>query len=272
MRPSCRTALAALLSLALLAPAFAREPATAPAAPAAPETTPPAASDDDHAAEAAAAAALQPEEIPPLTTLRHAVVCPPFKGDAALGTLYRDELLRTLRASPRIDLLEGERALARNAPAFTYRIAGEIFDDAGQTYVSLQLVDAARREPIASFVSPAAASQTMLAQWIQIVRADMQRRVDAMPFECRILRKQGQDSLTLDRGLSSGLRPGMVLQAVVAEEPLISPFTGEEFGRDTPAPLGSVRVFRVNDDNAYARPLPDAPSIPRKGALYAREF
>ena len=46
----------------------------------------------------------------------------------------------------------------------------------------------------------------------------MQRRVDAIPFECRILRKQGQDSLTLDRGLSSGLRPGMVLQAVVSEQ------------------------------------------------------
>lgn len=280
MRPSFRTALAALLSLALLAPAFARgsaasaaEAASAPAAaPVAAEepAAPAAASEDDHAA-AEAAAALAPEEIPPLATLRHAVVCPSFKGDAALGTLYRDELLRTLRSSPRVDLLEGDRALARNAPAFTYRIAGEIFDDAGQTYVSLQLVDAARREPIASFVSPASSNPTVLAQWIQVVRADMQRRVDALPFECRILRKQGQDSLTLDRGLSSGLRPGMVLQAVVAEEPLISPFTGEEFGRDTPAPLGSVRVFRVNADNAYARPL-DGASVPRKGTLYAREF
>lgn len=280
MRPSFRTALAALLSLALLAPAFARGPAATAIAAAVPAAAPVAAEEpaapaadpeDDHAA-AEAAAALSPEEIPPLATLRHAVVCPLFKGDAALGTLYRDELLRTLRASPRVDLLEGDRALARNAPAFTYRIAGEIFDDAGQTYVSLQLVDAARREPIASFVSPASSNPTVLAQWIQVVRADMQRRVDALPFECRILRKQGQDSLTLDRGLSSGLRPGMVLQAVVAEEPLISPFTGEEFGRDTPAPLGSVRVFRVNADNAYARPLPDAPPVPRKGALYAREF
>ena len=63
----------------------------------------------------------------------------------------------------------------------------------------------------------------------------------------------------------------MVLQAVVAEEPLISPFTGEEFGRDTPAPFGSVRVFRVNEENAYARPLPGI-SVPRKGTLYAREF
>ncbi len=211
------------------------------------------------------------EAVPPLSTLRHAVVCPPFKGDADLATLYRDELVRTLRSSPRVELLDGDRALARNAPAFTYRIAGEIFSEGGQTFVSLQLTDAARREPIASFVSPASANPELLSQWVRVVRADMQRRVDALPFECRILRKQGQDSLTLDRGLSSGLRPGMVLQAVVAEEPLISPFTGEEFGRDTPAPVGSVRVFRVNADNAYARPVPPA-SIPRKGTLYAREF
>lgn len=211
------------------------------------------------------------EEVPPLSTLRHAVVCPPFKGDAAFATLYRDAILDLLRDSPRVDLLEGPRALASRAPAFTYRISGEIFTDAGQTFVSLQLTDAARREPIASFVSPASDNPELLAQWSQIVRADMQRRVDALPFECRILRKQGQDSLTLDRGLSSGLRPGMVLQAVVAEEPLISPFTGEEFGRDTPAPVGPVRVFRVNEDNAYARPVPPT-SIPRKGSLYAREF
>lgn len=255
-----RTALAALLSFALLSPAFAGQPAEAGA-------------DDPeaHAAAAEAAAAIPAEEIPALSTLRHAVVCPPFKGDPGLAALYRDELLRTLRTSPRIDLLEGDRALARNTPAFTYRITGEIFDDAGQTFVSIQLTDAARREPIASFVSPASDKKTLLAQWTQVIRTDMQRRVDALPFECRILRKQGQDSLTLDRGLSSGLRPGMVLQAVVAEEPLISPFTGEEFGRDTPAPAGSVRVFRVNDDNAYARPLPDT-AIPRKGTLYAREF
>lgn len=260
MTSPLRAALAALL-LAI--------PAAAPAA--IPDVPVPDPAPEDHAAEAEAAAAIPPEEIPGLETLRHAVVCPPFKGDAALGTLYRDELLRTLRSSPRIDLLEGDRALARNTPAFAYRISGEIFAEDGQYFVSLQLTDTARREPIASFVSPASTTPALLAQWTQVVRADMQRRVDAMPFECRILRKQGQDSLTLDRGLSSGLRPGMVLQAVVAEEPLISPFTGEEFGRDTPAPVGPVRVFRVNDDNAYARPLPET-SVPRKGALYAREF
>ena len=258
-KPS-RAALAALLICSLLAPAFAGQPATA-------EADDP----DDHAAEAEAAAAIPAEDIPALSTLRHAVVCPPFKGDPDLAALYRDELLRTLRTSPRIDLLEGDRALARNVPAFTYRISGEVFDDAGQSFVSIQLTDAARRETIASFISPASDNPALLAQWTQVVRTDMQRRVDALPFECRILRKQGQNSLTLDRGLSSGLRPGMVLQAVVAEEPLISPFTGEEFGRDTPAPVGPVRVFRVNEDNAYARPLPDT-SIPRKGTLYAREF
>ena len=270
MTYSLRAALAALL-LAIPAAALAATAPAAPAAPAAPDAAAEApAPEDDHAA-AEAAAAIPADEIPGLDTLRHAVICPPFKGDPDLGTLYRDELLRTLRTSPRIDLLEGDRALARNAPAFTYRITGEIFEEAGQTFVSLQLVDAARREPIASFVSPASANPAILSQWTQVIRTDMQRRADAMPFECRILRKQGQDSLTLDRGLSSGLRPGMVLQAVVAEEPLISPFTGEEFGRDTPAPAGSVRVFRVNADNAYARPLPGI-SIPRKGTLYAREF
>lgn len=210
-------------------------------------------------------------EVPSLSTLRHAVVCPPFKGDVALAPLYHAELLRMLRESPRVELLEGNRALARNAPAFTYRITGEVFAEDGQSFVSLQLTDAARKELLASFVSPASANPALLAQWSQIVRSDMQRRVSALPVECRILRKQGQDSLTLDRGLGSGLRPGMVLQAVVAEEPLISPFTGEEFGRDTPAPVGPVRIFRVNEDNAYARPLPGT-AVPRKGSLYAREF
>ena len=256
MTRAIRAALSALLSVAFLAPSLAQRPVVG---------------DDDHAAEAEAAAAIPAHEIPPLSSLRHAVVCPPFKGDSDLAALYRDELLRTLRSSPRVDLLEGDRALARNLPAFAYRIAGEVFSEDGQTFVSIQLTDAARRELIASFVSPASSNPALLSQWTEVVRADMQRRVDALPFECRILRKQGQDSLTLDRGLPSGLRPGMVLQAVVAEEPLISPFTGEEFGRDTPAPIGSVRVFRVNDDNAYARPLPGT-AIPRKGTLYAREF
>lgn len=254
-----RAALAAFLAASLLAPALARR-------------SPVADDPGDHGAEAEAAEAIPPEEIPPLSTLRHAVVCPPFKGDAALADLYRDALLEMLRGSPRIELLEGSRALASRAPAFTYRLSGEIFREDGQDFIALQLSDAARRELIASFVSPASRNPAALNQWKRVVRADMQRRVDALPFECRILRKQGQDSLTLDRGLGSGLRPGMVLQAVVAEEPLISPFTGEEFGRDTPAPVGPVRVFRVNDDNAYARPLPSSPSIPRKGSLYAREF
>ena len=256
MTNTLRAALAALLAVSFLVPAIAGEPDG---------------DSGDHEAAAEAAAAIPPHEIPPLSSLRHAVVCPPFKGDPDLATLYRDELLDTLRSSPRIDLLEGDRALARNTPAFVYRIAGEVFSEDGQAFVSLQLTDVARRELIASFVSPASENPALLSQWTQVVRADMQRRVDAMPFECRILRKQGQDSLTLDRGLSSGLRPGMVLQAVVAEEPLISPFTGEEFGRDTPAPVGPVRVFRVNEDNAYARPLPDT-AVPRKGSLYAREF
>ena len=211
------------------------------------------------------------EAVPSLDTLRHAVVCPPFKGDAELASLYRGALLEMLRGSPRIELLEGPRALASRAPAFTYRLTGEVFREGSQDFIAIQLTDAARRELIASFVSPASANRTILAQWKRVVRDDMQRRVSAMPFECRILRKQGQDSLTLDRGLGSGLRPGMELQAVVAEEPLISPFSGEEFGRDTPAPFGHIRVFRVNEDTAYARPLPDV-QVPRKGTLYAREF
>lgn len=222
-------------------------------------------------AEAEAALLGSSAPVPALSTLRHAVVCPPFKGDADIAAIYRNALLEMLRGSPRIELLEGPRALASRAPAFTYRITGEVFREGEHDFIALQLTDAARRELIASFVSPASHNPSALNQWKRVVRADMQRRVDAMPFECRILRKQGQDSITLDRGLGSGLRPGMVLQAVVAEEPLISPFTGEEFGRDTPAPFGSVRVFRVNEDSAYARPLPGI-SVPRKGTLYAREF
>ena len=245
MKPFLRAAFAALL--------FAAVPAV------------PALASGEDAAEVADAG------VPSLDTLRHAVICPPFKGDAELATLYRAALLDMLRNSPRIELLEGPRALASRAPAFAYRITGEVFREGSQDFIAIQLTDAARRELIASFVAPASGQPAILSQWKRVVRDDMQRRVSAIPFECRVLRKQGQDSVTLDRGLGSGLRPGMELQAVVAEEPLISPFTGEEFGRDTPAPFGNLRVFRVNEDSAYARPLPGV-QIPRKGTLYAREF
>ena len=99
----------------------------------------------------------------------------------------------------------------------------------------------------------------------------MARRAAKLPFECRITRQRGQESVSLDRGLGAGLVPGLVLYVSADEEPLISPATGEIVGRDSPRPIGQIQIFRVTEDAAYARPAPDS-KLPRFDKLYARNF
>ena len=81
----------------------------------------------------------------------------------------------------------------------------------------------------------------------------------------------GQDSVSLDRGLGSGLQPGMVLLVSLDEEPLISPVTGAIVGRDSPRAAGKIQVFRVMEDTAYARAVLDT-KLPRFTKLFARTF
>ena len=99
----------------------------------------------------------------------------------------------------------------------------------------------------------------------------MTRRAAKLPFECRVRRKTGQESISLDRGLGAGLQPGMVLYVSMEEEPLISPVTGEIVGRDSPRAVGQIQVFRVMEDTAYARPVLDT-KLPLFSRLYARSF
>jgi hypothetical protein len=100
---------------------------------------------------------------------------------------------------------------------------GEIVENEdGQVFVTVSLVDAARKEQIASHVAPAS-EKASIAAWKKTIQKDMQRRASKLPFECRIRRKAGQSSYSLDRGLGSGLQPGMVLYVSVDEEMLISP-------------------------------------------------
>ena len=84
-------------------------------------------------------------------------------------------------------------------------------------------------------------------------------------------RQQGQESISLDRGLASGLEPGMVLYVSVDEEPLLSPVTGAIIGRDSPRAAGQIQVFRVLDETAYARPVMNT-KLPRTAKLFARSF
>lgn len=226
-----------------------------------------------YAPSAAPAAELRAAEAPPsLDTLRHAVVCPPFKGDEDLAKLYHGEMVKLLQQTDHVEYLEGSRALAKNAPAFTYRLTGETFHEKnGAAFISITLTDAVRKEKLVSWISPISTNRSDIAAWRKTVQADMLRRVAAVPFECRIQRKFGQSSVSLDRGLSAGLRPGMRLYAVLAESPLISAETGEEVGRDTPRALGKIKIFRVNANTAYARPEPGT-TLPRTGRLYVREF
>ncbi|MGD9612393.1 MAG: hypothetical protein AB7V22_05765, partial [Kiritimatiellia bacterium] len=144
-------------------------------------------------------------------------------------------------------------------------------NDEGQVFVLVSVLDAARKEQIASHVAPASLDPTLIAGWSRTIQTDMKRRAAKLPFECRIDRQRGQESISLDRGLGAGLEPGMVLYVSADEEPLISPATGEIVGRDSPRPVGQIQIFRVMDDAAYARPTLDS-KLPRFDKLHARSF
>ena len=208
----------------------------------------------------------------PEPVLKHAVICPPFKGDPDLAARYHAELVALLKAEPGIEYLEGPRAAGRKAQEFSYRINGAIVaDEAGRPFVMVALVDEARKERIASHVAPASADPQALAAWKRTIQADTARRAAHLPFECRIRQQLGQESVSLDRGLGSGLQPGMVLYVSVDEEPLISPVTGETVGRDSPRAAGQIQVFRLVENAAYARPVAGT-ELPRFAKLYARSF
>lgn len=221
---------------------------------------------------AAAAAGQEDAPVAFSNALRHAVACPPFKGDSELAQIYHAEMVKMLKATDAIEYLEGSRASGREAPEFTYRINGEIVaNEDGQFFVTLAVVDEARKEQIASYVAPASTEASHLAAWKKTIQADINRRASKLPFECRIRRQQGQESVSLDRGLSAGLQPGMLLYVSMDEEPLISPVTGEMIGRDSPRAAGQIQIFRVMEDTAYARPVLDV-KLPRFSKLYARSF
>lgn len=213
------------------------------------------------------------EEAAPSTDgLRHAVTCPPFKGPAELAGLYHAEMVKMLKGASGVEYLEGSRALARRGPEFVYRVSGRIeTDEDGRAFVAVSLVDSARKEQIASLVATASAEPEALDAWRETLQQSLERRAARLPFECRVRRQSGQNSYTLDRGLGSGLQPGMVLYVAADEEPLISPLTGEVVGRDSPRALGKIEVFRVMDNAAYARPAEDT-RIPKGASLYARTF
>ena len=224
------------------------------------------------AAGAAGRVQAQETAVRPDPVLKHAVICPPFKGEPGLAARYHAELVALLKAEPGIDYLEGPRATGRKAPEFRYRINGAIVaNEGGQPYVTVALVDEARAERIASHVAPAAADPQALAAWKRTLQADMARRAARLPFECRVRQQLGQESVSLDRGLASGLQPGMVLYVSVDEEPLISPVTGETVGRDSPRAVGQIQVFRLVENAAYARPVAGT-DLPRFAKLHARSF
>ena len=205
-------------------------------------------------------------------SLRHAVACPPFKGDADLADAYHAEMVNMLKATDGIEYLEGARASTRRAPEFTYRINGSILqNEEGQSFVVVTLMDDARKEQIASHVAPASTEPSAIEAWKRTIQADMKRRSSRLPFECRVRRQQGQGSVSLDRGLGSGLQPGMILYVSIDEEPLMSPVTGEIIGRDSPRAVGQIEVFRVMENTAYARPYGET-KLPRFAKLFARAF
>ncbi len=215
---------------------------------------------------AEAAEAAKTAKAPP--ALNHAVVCPPFKGDTVVAGLYHAEMVRMLKSTPGIEYFEGARPL----PEFVFRVNGAVeTNEEGQVFVQVTVLDAARKEQIASHVAPASLEPALIAGWSRTIQADMTRRAAKLPFECRISRKLGQESISLDRGLGAGLVPGMVLYVSADEEPLISPATGEIVGRDSPRAIGQVQIFRVMDDAAYARPTLND-KLPRFEKLFARSF
>ncbi len=206
-------------------------------------------------------------------SLKHAVVCPPFKGDSELASVYHDEMVDMLESSSGVEYLEGVRALARRAPKYTYRVMGAIeTDEEGESFIVVSLVDNARKERVAFHVSPASEKKADLAAWKKTMKAAIERRTSKQPFECRVIRRRrGQSSVSLDRGLDSGLKPGMVLDLAKEAEKLISPDTGEVVGRDSPRAVGKIKVFRVMSTTAYARPV-EGTEIPRTKSLCARSF
>ena len=215
---------------------------------------------------AGGAAAAEAAKAPP--ALNHAVVCPPFKGDTVVAGLYHAEMVRMLKSTPGIEYFEGARPL----PEFVFRVNGAVeTNESGQVFVRVTVLDEARKEQIASHVAPASLDPALIAGWSRTIQADMARRAAKLPFECRVSRQHGQESVSLDRGLGSGLEPGMVLYVSADEEPLISPATGEIVGRDSPRAVGQIQIFRVMDDAAYARPTLDS-KLPRFENLFARSF
>ncbi len=205
--------------------------------------------------------------------LKHAVVCPPFKGDAKLAELYHQEHVQLLKASTRVYYLDASKAAAANAPDFTYRIVGAIISDQdGNKFIRVTLMDSARKEEIVSHIAPASTDPAAMAAWRLAIQNDLQRRVAKMPFECRVrVSARNQNSVTLDRGLDAGLKPGMTLYVSRAEEPIIDHNTGRMIGRDTSRPLGKIEVYRVFEHSAYARSV-DGQKFPKRARLFAREF
>jgi len=207
------------------------------------------------------------------SSLKHAVVCPPFKGDPELATLYHDEMVEMLKKADGVEYLEGVKALARRAPEYTYRVIGSIeTDEEGDSFVLISLMDNARKEQVASHITKASEKKSDVKQWKKAMKTAIERRTSKQPFECRaIRRRRGQASLSLDRGLASGLKPGMVLELAREEEKLISPETGEMVGRDSPRAIGQIKIFRVMASTAYARPV-EGTKIPATKTLCARSF
>ncbi|HAL92347.1 MAG TPA: hypothetical protein DCM68_04905 [Verrucomicrobia bacterium] len=229
------------------------------------------AAEEPAVAPAEVAAAAAPAEAAP-AMLKHAVVCPPFKGDPAIALIYHAEVVKILKSEAGVEYLEGARALARRAPVFTYRVNGSIVtNEEARLFVLVTLTDEARKEQIASHVAPASTDPATVAGWVRTMQASLERRASRQPFECRVRRRTGQESVSLDRGLGSGLQPGMVLYLAADEEPLLSPVTGEVIGLDSPRALGQIEVFRVMEDSAYARPVPGT-KLPRASRLHARTF
>ena len=219
------------------------------------------------------AAGLFPASAVGATALKHAVVCPPFKGDPELASLYHKNMVEMLKKADSVEYLEGVKALARRAPKYTYRVIGSIeTDEEGDSFVLISLMDNARKEQVAFHVAPASDTKSDVNQWKKTMKAAIERRTSKQPFECRaIRRRRGQVSLSLDRGLDSGLKPGTVLDLAMEAESLISPVTGEMVGRDSSRSVGQIKVFRVMSKTAYARPV-EGTKIPSTKTLCARSF
>lgn len=206
-------------------------------------------------------------------SLKHAVVCPPFKGDAELAQLYHDAMVELLQESDGVEYLDGVRALARQAPRYTYRILGTVEPGKnGESFITVRVMDHARKEQIVSHMSQASSDPDDVKKWKKTIQKAIVRKTSRQPFECgAIRRRRGQASLSLDRGLDSGLQPGTVLELAWEDEDLISPDTGEVVGRDSPKAIGEIKVFRVMANTAYARPV-EGTRIPSTKRLYARTF